>query len=166
MDWQHRGAAQAEQPEDCGRPKRSMVSAGGGSGSVGGFGIGFGGDLFGDGAGVFEDGDGEAVGLAGCVAGCMVAGLRLRSAAISAGGGFEVVVDGGVVGGGGSSLSSVVNSSSEKSSRQAALSTGWVRMASREYSMGTLGVDGDEFFGEEDVVAVVLERFAIGFALD
>ena len=39
---------------------------------------------------------------------------------------------------GASSLSSVVNSSSVKSARQAALSTGWVRMASREYSMGTL----------------------------
>ena len=57
---------------------------------------------------------------------------------------------------GASSLSSVVNSSSVKSSRQAALSGGWVRMASSEYSMGTLGVDGDEFFGEQDVVAVVL----------
>ncbi len=38
---------------------------------------------------------------------------------------------------GASSLRSVVNSSSEKSWRQAALSTGWVRMASSEYSMGT-----------------------------
>ena len=39
---------------------------------------------------------------------------------------------------GASSLSSVVNSSSEKSSRQAALSTGWVRIASSENSIGTL----------------------------
>ena len=31
---------------------------------------------------------------------------------------------------------------------------------------GDFGVDGDELFGEEDVVAVVLQRLAIGFALD
>ena len=57
---------------------------------------------------------------------------------------------------GASSLSRVVNSSSEKSSRQAALSTGWVRMSSMEILDGDFGVDGDEFLGEENVVAIIL----------
>jgi hypothetical protein len=41
---------------------------------------------------------------------------------------------------------------------------GCVRIASRENSMGTFGVNGDEFLGEQDVVAVVLQRLAIGLA--
>ena len=52
-------------------------------------------------------------------------------------GGVGGVDEGGVVGGGGELFEEGVNSSSVKRSRQAALSTGWVRMASRVYSMGT-----------------------------
>ena len=71
------------------------------------------------------------LGIDGC-------GLRRGAAAISSGVGLRLYVMTVLSAAGASSLSSVVNSSSVKSSRQAALSTGWVRMASSEYSMGTL----------------------------
>ena len=57
---------------------------------------------------------------------------------------------------GASSLRSVVNSSSEKRSRQAALSMGCVRIVVDAEVDGDAGVDGDEFFREENVVAVIL----------
>ena len=67
---------------------------------------------------------------------------------------------------GASSRSMDVNSSSVNSSRQASRSGGWVSMAARSRVERHVAVDGDEFFREQDGVAILLEGFAIGFALD
>ena len=67
---------------------------------------------------------------------------------------------------GASSRSMEVNSSSVKSSRQASRSRGWVSMACRSRFKGDVAVDGDEFLGEQNGIAILLERLAIGFALD
>ena len=143
-------------------PKRDMFSAAGGSGSTAIFGR-FGGDLFGDGSGVFEDGDGEAVGFAG--GGVDGAGFFEEMLDLD-GGGLELVGDDGVVGGGGEffeeggelELGEEVAAGGE---------VGRLRAHGIEGVLdGDLGVDGDEVFGEQNVVAIVGEGFAVGFALD
>ena len=75
-------------------------------------------------------------------------GLRLNSMAV-------------LVAAGARACSRVVNSSSEKSSRQAALSTGWVRIASRENSMGTAVWMVTSSFESKMLSRLFGERFAI-----
>ena len=79
-----------------------------------------------------------------------------RSAAISFGGGFEIVGDGGVVDGGGE----VFEQGGEFELGEEVAAGGVVDRLGAHGVEGVLdghaGVDGDELFGEQDVVAIIL----------
>jgi hypothetical protein len=126
--------------------------------------IGVGGDLFGDGAGVFEDGDGQAARRGGIPhlrsemwgTRCLwFAGFGEERGDFG-GGGVEVVVDGGVVGGGREFL----EQSGEFEFGEEVAAGGVVDGLGAHVIDGEVdwnaGVDGNEFFREQDVVAIIL----------
>ena len=127
---------------------------GGGWLGFAGFGIGIRGGLFGEGAGVLEDGDSQAGGAG--------FGEELRD---FGGGGFQLYVRGGVVDRG----SELFEESGEFELAEELAAGGVVdRLGAHGFERvldGHAGVDGDEFFREQDVVAVVLEGLAIGLLL-
>ena len=87
-------------------------------------------------------------------------------AAISSGGGLEVVLEGGVGGGGREGL----EQGGEFQLGEELAAGGVVDGLGAHRVEGELdgdgGVDGDEFLREQNIVAIILQRFAIGLALD
>ena len=125
--------------------------------------VGLGGGLFGERARVFEDGDGEAARLGLLAERC---GLRRASCGDLGGGGLEVVGDGGVVDGGGELFEQRGEFELGEEGAAGGVVDGLGAHGVERVLDGDAGVDGDELFREQDVVAVVLQRFAIGLLLD
>ncbi len=129
---------------------------------VGVFG-GFCGGFFGDGLEGFGDGDGQAAGASLlCRFGGLV-GFGEELGDFGGGGVGEVGGGGGVDGGG-----EVFQEGGEFELGEEGAAGGVVDgLSAHEVEVGPDGdggVDGDEFFREEDVFAVVLERLAVGLS--
>ena len=122
------------------------VFGGWGFGGVG-FRVGVGGGFFGEGSCVFEDGEREA--------GVVFAGFGEESGEVLRGG-FDVVGDGSVVDGGGELLEEGGEFELGEEVAAGGVVDGLGAHGFEGVLDGDAGVDGDEFFREEDVVAVVL----------